>query len=203
MALRHAGFDRVAAIDPDVLIGSEGDRWAVATADIALVGLLFGDGRTTLTLIHLLVEQGGRVIVMTSDQALPLVAECLALGAEAVVDDGMSFERLVAALRRLIAGDSAMTEEEREALLDAVARHQASEQALRQPFEALTEREADVLAALVAGKAPKHIALTSGTSVSTVRGHIQRVLTKLGVSSQREALAMARHAGWPPVESPP
>ncbi len=54
-----------------------------------------------------------------------------------------------------------------------------------------------MLAALVAGKAPKTIAHTSGTSVSTVRGHIQRVLAKLDVSSQREALAMARHAGWP------
>jgi DNA-binding CsgD family transcriptional regulator len=30
-----------------------------------------------------------------------------------------------------------------------------------------------------------------------VRGHIQRVLSKLDVSSQREAFAMARRAGWP------
>lgn len=64
-------------------------------------------------------------------------------------------------------------------------------------FDDLTEREADVLAALVDGAAPKQIAHLKGITVSAVRGHIQRVLAKLDVSSQREALAMARHAGWP------
>ncbi len=201
MALRQAGFERVATVDPEALSqGGQGDL-PLATGDIALVGLLVGDGRTTLPLIRPLVERGCRVIVMTADQALPLAADCLERGAEAVVDKAMSFERLVGALRRLSSGDSAMTEEERDALLEAVEHHQAAEQALKQPFQALTEREADVLAALVAGKAPKQIAHTSGITVSTVRGHIQRVLTKLNVNSQREALAMARHAGWPSADS--
>ena len=53
-----------------------------------------------------------------------------------------------------------------------------------------------MFAALVAGAAPKQIAHVKGITVYTVRGHIQRVLSKLDVSSQREALAMARHAGW-------
>lgn len=54
-----------------------------------------------------------------------------------------------------------------------------------------------MFAGLVAGKAPKQIAHANGISVSTVRGHIQGVLSKLDVSTQREALAMARDAGWP------
>ena len=197
MALRQAGFDRVSTVDPDALTECGEDQLPVATGDIALVGLLFGDGRTTLPLIRPLVERGCRVIVMAADQALPLAADCLERGAEAVVDKAMSFERLVGSLRRLSSGESAMTEEEREALIEAVERHQAVEQTLKQPFEALTEREADVLAGLVAGNAPKQIAHSSGITVSTVRGHIQRVLAKLDVNSQREALAMARHAGWP------
>ena len=201
MALRHAGFERVATVDPEVLREDGEGHAGIALGDIALVGLLFGDGRTSLPLIRPLRGRGCRVIVMASDQALPLAADCLDLGAEAVLDKAMSFERLVAALRRLSSGDTAMTEDEREALLEAAHRHQAAEQALRRPFDALTEREADVLAALVAGKAPKQIAHASGITVSTVRGHIQRVLSKLDVSSQREALAMARHAGWPSAAS--
>lgn len=114
-----------------------------------------------------------------------------------MLDEALSFELLVAALRRLCAGGGAMTEEERAALLENVQRHQAAEDALHQPFRSLTGREAEVFAALVSGAAPKQIAHRSGITVSTVRGHIQRVLTKLDVSSQREALAMARHAGWP------
>ena len=41
-------------------------------------------------------------MVMASDQALPLAGECLERGAETVLDKDMSFERLVAALHRLI-----------------------------------------------------------------------------------------------------
>ena len=136
-------------------------------------------------------------MVMASDQALPLTGECLHRGAEAVLDKAMSFDRLVEVLCRLIAGDSAMTDDERTALLENVERHEVAERALQHPFKALTDREKEVFAALVAGTAPKQIAHHSNTTVSTVRGHIQRVLSKLDVSSQREALAMARHAGWP------
>ena len=90
-----------------------------------------------------------------------------------------------------------MPDEERTALLESVERHHVAERALHQPFKALTDREKEVFVALVSGAGPKQIAHRNGIALSTVRGHIQRVLSKLDVSSQREALAMARHAGWP------
>lgn len=198
IALRQAGFSRVGTADP-VALGSSFQESArhLQPGDIILVGLLYGDGRTSLPLIHPLVERGCRVLVMASDQGLPLTGECLHRGAETVLDKAMSFERLVDALCRLIAGERAMTDEERAALLQTVERQEAAERALQHPFEALTAREAEVFAGLVSGIAPKQIAHRNGITVSTVRGHIQRVLSKLDVSSQREALALARHAGWP------
>lgn len=197
-ALRHGGFPRVATIEPGELQADVGKlSGRVAKGDIVLVGLLYGDGRTTLPLIPPLVQDGCRVLVMASDQGLPLIGECLYMGAEAVIDKAMSFEHLVDVLRRLSAGGFAMTDDERCALLEIVERRQAAEEALQQPFRSLTAREAEVFAGLVSGAAPKQIARTTGITVSTVRGHIQRVLSKLDVSSQREALAMARHAGWP------
>ena len=198
IALRHAGFERVATVDPATVDVEAGrDTVGLSPGDIVLVGLLYGDGRTTLPLIQPLADRGCRVMVMTSDQGLPLAGECLHLGAETVLDKAMSFDRLVEVLRRLRSGATAMTEEERTALLDSIARQEEAEQALRRPFRALTDREAEVLLALVKGAAPKQIAALRGISVSTVRGHIHGVLSKLDVSSQREALAMARHAGWP------
>jgi two-component system nitrate/nitrite response regulator NarL len=197
MALRHAGFPRVATIDPGELHDGAASLPDLVAGDIVLVGLLYGDGRTTLPLVRPLVAQGCRVLVMASDQGLPLIGECLHMGAEAVIDNAMCFERLVQVLRRLCAGGEAMTSDERSALLELVERHQAAEGALKEPFRSLTGREAEVFALLVSGEAPKQIAHRKGITVSTVRGHIQRVLTKLDVSSQREALAMARHAGWP------
>ena len=196
MALRYAGFERVATVDPrDLELGTT--PVDLSPGDLALVGLLYGDGRTTLPLIARLADQGCRVIVMASHQGLPLTGECLHRGAETVVDLAISFERLVEVLRRLGAGGHAMTEDERTALLESVERHEAAERALHQPFQGLTGRESKVLAALVDGLAPKQIAQRENIAISTVRGHIHGVLSKLDVGSQREALAMARHAGWP------
>ena len=198
VALEHAGFRRVASIDPDALfLDGDGESLDLDLGDIVLVGLLYGDGRTTLPLIGALVHRACRVLVMASDQGLPLAGECLHRGAEAVLNKGMSFERLVSVLQRLGSGGCAMTEEERSGLLESVARHEEAGRALQHPFQALTKREAEIFAALVAGMAPKQIAVEEGISVSTVRGHIQGVLSKLDVRSQREALAAARHAGWP------
>jgi DNA-binding NarL/FixJ family response regulator len=196
IALRQAGFERVAAAAPEEL---EVDIGTVPTGpgDITLVGLLYGDGRTALPLIAPLAQRGCRVLVMAADQGLALTGECLHRGAETVLDKAMSFERLVQTLHRLMAGGCAMTDDERAALLESVDRYEEAERALHRPFQALTEREAAVFAALVTGAAPKQIAHRSGIAISTVRGHIQRVLSKLDVSNQREALAMARHAGWP------
>jgi two-component system nitrate/nitrite response regulator NarL len=198
IALRHSGFAHVESSGPDSL-HLEGDSatFGLCPGDIVLIGLLYGDGRTALPLIRPLRQRGCRVMVMATDQGLPLVGECLHQGAETVLDKAMSFERLVVALRRLIAGGSAMSDDERLALLEAVDRHGAEERALHKPFDSLTQREAEVFAALVAGEAPKQIAHGKGITIYTVRGHIQRVLCKLDVSTQREALAMARHAGWP------
>ena len=198
IALRHSGFERVATVDPATLdLEAADDSVPLSPGDIVLVGLLYGDGRTTLPLIQPLARRGCRVMVMTSEQGLALAGECLYLGAETVLDKAMSFDRLVEVLRRLCSGERALTGEERAALLDSIARQEEAEQALRRPFRALTDREAEVLSALVGGAAPKQIAARQGISVYTVRGHIHGVLTKLDVSSQREALAMARHAGWP------
>jgi len=198
IALGHAGFSRVATVDPDRLILGGGEPSVqLAPGDIVLVGLLYGDGRTALPLIRPLAKRGCRVLVMASDQGLALAGECLDRGAETVLGKAMSFERLVAVLSRLSSGGFAMTKEERGALLETVERHHAAERALHRPFTALTDREKEVLSALVAGAAPKQIAHLRGITVSTVRGHIQGVLSKLDVSSQREALAMARDAGWP------
>ena len=52
-ALRHVGFRKVVTVDPDeVHLNGHEDSIGVSAGDIALVGLLYGDGRTTLPLIR-------------------------------------------------------------------------------------------------------------------------------------------------------
>lgn len=63
-------------------------------------------------------------------------------------------------------------------------------------FSLLTPREAAVLRGLLAGLRPADIAERDFVAVVTVRNQVQAVLTKLGVHSQLEAVALAHTAGW-------
>lgn len=198
LALQASGFERVAAADPEDL------RPEVVLAqarsvepDIVLLDLHLGGDRVGLPLVEPLIGLGAKVVLFTASSDPRLIAGALRAGAEAVVDKAMPFHRLVAALAELSQGREFMPADEREALIDALTRDEADQAASLAPFEALTEREAAVLRCLIEGRSPKQIARSEGISVSTVRGHIQHVLAKLDVSSQREALAMARAAGWP------
>ena len=61
--------------------------------------------------------------------------------------------------------------------------------------EALTPRELEVLQFLARGLGTKAIAEKLFVSPTTVRNHIQRILSKLGVHSRLEAVAAAFHSG--------
>ena len=198
MALQASGFGPVVAADVEDL--SETAVTALAASvrpDIVLLDLHLGAGRLGVPMIAPLVALGAKVVLFTASDDPRMLASSLRAGAEAVVDKAIPFHSLVAALTELAAGHPLMAEDERATLLDVLEANVAQETALRQPFEALTAREEQVLRHLVDGRSPKQIARDEGISVSTVRGHIERVLAKLGVSSQREALAAARAAGWP------
>jgi two-component system nitrate/nitrite response regulator NarL len=200
MALESSGFGPVVAADPDdlsleaVLAEAEALR-----PDIVLLDLHLGGERLGLPMIEPLLALGAKVVMFTATEDARLVVEGLRCGAEAVIDKAMPFQRLVGALTALAAGEQLLTDPERRALLAAYEATSAESEARLRPFRVLTEREAQVLRLLVDGRSPKEIAKQEGISVSTVRGHIDRVLAKLEVSSQREALAMARVAGWPEV----
>jgi DNA-binding NarL/FixJ family response regulator len=66
--------------------------------------------------------------------------------------------------------------------------------------EALTSREREVLKLLARGLTQAEIAQELFISPKTVAGHIQRVLTKLGVHSRAQAVALAHEHGLADVE---
>jgi len=92
-------------------------------------------------------------------------------------------------------------------LLDAVhqalarARHaraqRAERAALRRRFEALTPRQRDVMARMVAGLLNKQIAGELGTSEASVKVHRQHVMAKMGAGSLAELVRMADRLGLP------
>lgn len=62
----------------------------------------------------------------------------------------------------------------------------------------LTPREREVLLLLGRGLDPTHIAAELGLSIHTARGHVKRILAKLGAHSQLEAVIIAVQVGLLP-----
>ena len=66
---------------------------------------------------------------------------------------------------------------------------------------ALTERELEILGLLAAGSSTAAIATELSISPTTVRNHVQRIITKLRVHSRLAAVALAYSKGlivWGP-----
>ena len=74
---------------------------------------------------------------------------------------------------------------------------QAESAALRRRFEALTPRQRDVMARMVAGLLTKQIAGELGTSEAAVKVHRQHVMAKMGARSLAELVRMADRLGIP------
>jgi DNA-binding NarL/FixJ family response regulator len=66
----------------------------------------------------------------------------------------------------------------------------------------LTRRECQVLGLLAEGISPSLIATRLAISVYTARGHVKKVLRKLGAHTQLEAVAVARRLGILQRETP-
>jgi pimeloyl-ACP methyl ester carboxylesterase/DNA-binding CsgD family transcriptional regulator len=66
----------------------------------------------------------------------------------------------------------------------------------REPFSALSAREADVLELIAQGRDNAQIAASLDLSEKTVRNHITAIFSKLGVENRGQAIVLARDAGF-------
>ena len=78
---------------------------------------------------------------------------------------------------------------------------QAERAALRRRFEALTPRQRDVMARMVAGLLNKQIAGELGTSEATVKTHRQQVMAKMRAQSLADLIRIADQLGLLPPKS--
>ncbi|HEX5881272.1 MAG TPA: LuxR C-terminal-related transcriptional regulator, partial [Actinomycetota bacterium] len=143
-----------------------------------------------------LLRIGPRVIVVTASSDPDLRATTLEQGASGIIDKGLPFTDLLAAVVAAARGDDLMTPLDRMQLVNLARRARDERAALLAPFAQLTDREARVLRALSDGRPVSSIARGWVVSEATVRSQVRAVLTKLGVSSQLEAVALAHRSGW-------
>jgi len=154
--------------------------------DVVLMDMVMPDmdGAEATRVIRQLYPQV-QVIALTSFQEEDLIERALQAGAIGYLLKNVSAQDLAHAIREAHAGRSILAPEATKILV------QATRQRANQPDYGLTDRERQVLALLVEGLSNAEIADRLVISVATVKFHVRGILTKLGVASRTEAVALA------------
>jgi len=193
-----AALLRAEAYDVDVPPLDEGlpARLLASEPDVALLDLDLGAQGNGEELLPALLVNGCRVLIVsgTSDEAV--IGRCLARGAAGWLPKSAPLEQLLASVVALAAGEEVLSASERDRLLRIWRERREAESVVLAPFLHLSPRERVVLGLLMEGRSVDRIAELSFVSSETVRTQVRAIRTKLGVTSQLEAVAMATRAGW-------
>lgn len=129
------------------------------------------------------------IIVVSGDDREPVMRQAMALGASGYVRKSAEPEELIGTVKTVLAGG-------RPPAPPGVAGREGLpplDPALL--FPALTERQLDVLRALLRGQSDKEIARSLAISDTTVKTHVRAILAALGVASRGEAAYAVHQAG--------
>jgi len=161
----------------------------VILMDMAMLDM---DGATATRVIRQQFPQV-QVIALTSFKEGKVIKQALEAGAIAYLLKDVSADDLVWAIRSAHAGRATLSPEAAQALVEESNLPPA-------PGLDLTEREREVLKLMIEGLNNTQIAGRLTVSPSTIKSHVSNILSKLGVSSRTEAVALALRKGIvPPV----
>lgn len=158
--------------------------------DVCLLDRHFADGDSVDTLGELAkASPRTRTLVLTADRDPDGMLRALAAGAVGYVHKTRGLAVLVASLRRAVQGEVVVD------LPTAPASRNPAAAEVSRLAGYLTVRERQCLALLVEGLGTAAMAARLTVSTTTVRSHVQALLTKLGVHSRLEAASLAvRHS---------
>jgi two-component system, NarL family, response regulator LiaR len=132
-----------------------------------------------------------RVIALTNFQDVEMVQKALQAGAIGYLLKNVTADELATAIRAARAGRPTLAPEATQALIQATTRTEP------QAYD-LTPREREVLEWMAKGLNNTEIAGRLIISPVTVKFHVSNVLSKLGVTSRTEAVALAIQRGLIP-----
>jgi DNA-binding NarL/FixJ family response regulator len=202
-ALVRTGFSLILGTEPDIEVvaeaadGREGvelcrrHRPDVVLMDIRMPEI---DGIEATRLIRDDPDSCARVLILTTFDLDEHVYEALRAGASGFLLKDTPPDDLIAAVRVLAGGEALLAPSITRRLIEEFANGAA---ALRRVagLDDLTEREVEVLRLMARGMSNVEIAGELYLGETTVKTHVSRVLTKLGVRDRVQAVVAAYESG--------
>ncbi|MGH7919824.1 MAG: response regulator [Candidatus Dormibacteraceae bacterium] len=202
-ALVRAGFRLILEAEPDIqVVGEPADgEEAVAAVRRLRPDLVLMDIRMPrldgLEATRRILGGGApcRVIVLTTFDLDEYVFGALRAGASGFLLKDVSPEQLVAAVRLVQAGDALLSPSITRRLVERFAAPADPSTPEVQGLNELTAREREVLLLLSRGHSNRELADRLHLSEATVRTHVARILSKLGVRDRVQAVVVAYESG--------
>lgn len=201
-ALLRAGLIALIEAEDDLrVVGEAGD--GVEAVDVALAAhpdVVLMDIRMPeldgITATRRLLASGSRarILMLTTFDADEYVVDAFRNGAAGfLLKDGPP-DQLADAVRTVAAGDALLAPALTSRLIEEYV-GTAPQQQLHGRLHELTERELEVLEQLASGKSNAEIGSALFLSEATVKTHLTRVLSKLGLKSRVQAVVFAYESG--------
>lgn len=201
--LVRTGFRVILSAEPDIeVVGEAGDgRQAVEVTrqskpDIVLMDIRMPvlDGLEATRRIASGSDTAPRVLILTTFDLDEYVYEALRSGASGFLLKDNPADQLITAIHVIASGEALLAPRITRRLIAEFARRP---QPAHRPerLEPLTEREVEVLRLIARGLSNGEIAGELYVSETTVRTHVGRILTKLGLRDRVQAVVLAYETG--------
>jgi DNA-binding NarL/FixJ family response regulator len=203
-ALVRAGLRIILSSAEDLEVVGEVDDGARAVAavrehrpDVVLMDIRMAemDGIAATAALRRL-DPAPQVIVLTTFQADEQVMSALRVGASGFLVKDTPPAQIINAVRVVASGDAIISPSVTRTLLSHFGDARASERrrAAAQQLAALTEREREVAAAVGSGASNAEVAAALFMSEATVKAHVSRLFTKLGVTNRVQIAILVHDA---------
>ncbi|HSF97249.1 MAG TPA: response regulator transcription factor [Ornithinibacter sp.] len=198
--LVRAGLRMILSTEPDLVVVGEAatgreavDVCAETRPDVVLMDVRMPvlDGIEATRRVTALPDPP-RVLVLTTFDLDEIVYDALRAGASGFLLKDAPEERLTAAIRVVADGGSLFAPSVTKRLIEEFAQRRPSPSV---PVHGLTDREAEVLRLVAAGLSNAEIAQRLYITDNTVKTHVARILTKLGLRDRVQAVVLAYESG--------
>jgi DNA-binding NarL/FixJ family response regulator len=137
-----------------------------------------------------------RVLMLTTFDLDDLVYDAMRAGASGFLLKDVPRDQLVAAVRMVARGDAIMAPALTRRLVEQFVAAPPPGSGIPAALEPLSERERDVFARLARGESNAEIAAHLVVGEATVKTHVARILTKLGLRDRVQAVVLAYESGF-------